>query len=492
MPFGLTNAPATQQRFLDSLLSDLMCDNSVFCYLDDIVIATSTFERHVEILNKLLTKLTDANITINFPKCSFFRNELKYLGFIVNSQGLQTDPDKVKAILDIPVPKTAKDVKKFLGTVSWYRRFVPNLSTLATPLNKLTSTHKKAPPFKWTPEAESAFNSNIQALVSTPILACPDFTKPFAVHCDASSFGIGAMLTQEFDGIEKPIAYMSKSLTHPQRNYSITERELLSVITALEHWRCYLDNDHKFTIYTDHSALQWFLRLDNPTETVILDNGPQMTSPELTNMFHSYKIPHIHFIPLHCPQVNTVERYNRTIITAVASFVNDDHRTWDKHLHKIQFAINSSVNESTKFTPAFLVFGRELVPCGSTYFQKDTTDDLIFAPRDIYAENLGQLIPIFDKVQSRLHSIHQNNASHYNKHRQNLEFEPGDIVWKRNYPISSSDKNFSAKLAPKYIKCIVSQKISPLVYNLTDTNNNNLGRWHIKDLKPTKTAKQPN
>ncbi|KAI5630759.1 integrase core domain-containing protein [Phthorimaea operculella] len=227
-------------------------------------------------------------------------------------------------------------------------------------------------------------------------------------------------------------------------------------------------------------------------ETVILDNGPQMTSPELTDMFHSYKIPHIHFIPLHCPQVNTVERYNRTIITAVASFVNDDHRTWDKHLHKIQFAINSSVNESTKFTPAFLVFGRELVPCGSTYSQKDTTDDLIFAPRDIYAENLGQLIPIFDKVQSRLHSIHQNNASHYNKHRQNLEFEPGDIVWKRNYPISSSDKNFSAKLAPKYIKCIVSQKISPLVYNLTDTNNNNLGRWHIKDLKPTKTAKQPN
>ncbi|KAI5633578.1 integrase core domain-containing protein [Phthorimaea operculella] len=227
-------------------------------------------------------------------------------------------------------------------------------------------------------------------------------------------------------------------------------------------------------------------------ETVILDNGPQMTSSELTDMFHSYKIPHIHFIPLHCPQVNTVERYNRTIITAVASFVNDDHRTWDKHLHKIQFAINSSVNESTKFTPAFLVFGRELVPCGSTYSQKDTTDDLIFAPRDIYAENLGQLIPIFDKVQSRLHSIHQNNASHYNKHRQNLEFEPGDIVWKRNYPISSSDKNFSAKLAPKYIKCIVSQKISPLVYNLTDTNNNNLGRWHIKDLKPTKTAKQPN
>ncbi|KAI5631553.1 integrase core domain-containing protein [Phthorimaea operculella] len=129
-------------------------------------------------------------------------------------------------------------------------------------------------------------------------------------------------------------------------------------------------------------------------ETVILDNGPQMTSSELTDMFHSYKIPHIHFIPLHCPQVNTVERYNRTIITAVASFVNDDHRTWDKHLHKIQFAINSSVNESTKFTPAFLVFGRELVPCGSTYSQR-TPRTTSFLLQEIYMQKISASLSPF-------------------------------------------------------------------------------------------------
>lgn len=718
MPFGLTNAPATQQRFLDKLLSDLMCDNSVFCYLDDIVIATQTFDQHVQLLKKIITKLEHANITVNFPKCSFFRSELKYLGYIVNHQGLQTDPSKVEAILNIQTPKSAKEVKKFLGTASWYRRFIPNLSTLAAPLTKLTSTAKKAPPFKWTPEADKAFNAIKKALISTPILACPDFSKPFAVHCDASSHGIGAMLTQDFDGVEKPIAYMSKTLSGPQRNYSITERELLSVITALEHWRCYLDNGQKFIIYTDHSALQWFLRLDNPTgrlarwcirlsmfnfeikhkrgsehlvpdmlsridhsinaissnfsqtndnwystvfnkcktnpsstpdyvikdsklykytrfntpfnsefswklviptefreniisnnhnpptsahfgifktyhriklnyfwpgmykdvakfvskcdiclahkhqnqltlglmgkpkqcsrpfqcisidfigplpathklnkfilvvtccfskycllfpikratstiishiienlvfmnygipETIILDNGPQMVSPELTNMFHYYNVPHIHFIPRHCPQVNTVERYNKTIITAVASFVDEDHRTWDRHLHKIQFAINSSVNESTNFSPAFLVFGREMVPCGSIHTQLDNVEDLIFSPRDIYAENIGNLIPIFSQVQSRLYSIHNNQAKYYNKKRKNVEFDQGDIVWKRNYPISSTEKYFCAKLAPKYIKCLISDKISPLVYNLTDLNNKNLGRWHIKDLKP--------
>lgn len=717
MPFGLTNAPATQQRFLDNLLSDLMLDNTIFCYLDDIVIATPTFEKHVELLTKLISKLSQANITVNFAKCSFFRNELKYLGYIVNQDGLQTDPSKVQAILNIQTPKSVKDVKRFLGTASWYRRFVPNLSTLTAPLTKLTSTSKKAPPFKWTPEADKAFNSIKQALVSTPILACPDFTKPFAVHCDASAYGIGAMLTQEFDGIEKPIAYMSKTLTAPQRNYSITERELLSVITALEHWRCYLDNGKQFTIYTDHSALQWFLRLDNPTgrlarwcirlsmfnfeikhkrgsehlvpdqlsriahvntfktsfeqskdtwynsvfdkckinptstpdyliknnklfkycravsehnsefnwklvipsefresiiaenhnsptaahfgifktyhrlklnyywpgmykdvalfiskcetclaykhqnqntiglmgkpkncsrpfqtiaidligplplsrklnrfilvvtccfskycliypikratssiikhilenlvfmnygipETIILDNGPQMISAELKELFDKYKIPHVHYTPRYCPQVNPVERYNKTLITAIASFVDDDHRTWDLHLNHIQFAINSSVNETTKFTPSFLVFGRELVTCGSIYSDTDSTDDLIYAPRDIYAENLGYLIPVFSQVQSRLYKAHQINAKLYDKHRQYKEFNIGDIVWRRNYPLSSSNKYFSAKLAPKFIKCIVTHKVSPLVYELTDFNHKPLGRWHIKDIKP--------
>lgn len=254
MPFGLSNAPATQQRFIDTLLSNKF-DNSVFCYLDDIVIATKTFDEHVILLNTILKKLTQANITVNFSKCSFFRNELKYLGYIIDEHGLHTGPDKVKAIHDIQTPKTSKEVKRFLGTASWYRRFVPNLSTLAAPLTKLTSTSKKAPPFKWNTQADKAFNLIKQALISTPILSCPDFTKPFSLHCDASSYGIGAMLTQDFDGIEKPIAYMSKSLTGPQRNYSITERELLSVVISIEYWRCYLDNGMKFTIYTDHSMV---------------------------------------------------------------------------------------------------------------------------------------------------------------------------------------------------------------------------------------------
>lgn len=715
MPFGLTNAPATQQRLMDKLFTPDF-ENKVFYYLDDIVIISKTFDEHITILFKVLSKLKNANITINFNKSQFFRKELKYLGYVVDEQGLRTDPNKVEAILKISTPTSRKDVKKFLGTASWYRRFIPNFSNLATPLNKLTSSGKKVPPFKWTEEAEKAFIAIKKALVATPSLACPDFTKRFAVHCDASSFGMGAMLTQEFNDVEKPIAYMSKSFNSAQRNYSITERELLSVITALEHWRCYLDNGQRFTLYTDHSALQWFLKLDNPTgrlarwcvrlsafnfdikhksgkdnvvpdilsrsipidlitynsshvtdewyrdlfqrcsnspntclnyiiknnklyrycrtgsllsseydwkevipadvremlimenhntptsahfgifktyhkvklryfwpgmyrdvakfiskcdtcmsyknqnhltlgimgkpkhcsrpfqcisvdllgplplsrklnrfilvvtccfskycllfsikratasivkhmlenlvflkygipETIIMDNGPQFASDELTSMLNSYNIPRIQFLPRYCPQVNTVERYNKTIMTAIASFVGNDHRTWDLNIPKIEFAINSAVNEVTKYTPAFLVFGRELVPCGSVYVNTDNSEDLIFAPRDQFADNIGLLGPIFSEVQQKLWVAHDRSAKYYNLRRMDVSFNIGDVVWKKNYTLSNAGQYYCSKLAPKFTKCRIIRKISPLVYDLSDLNGKHLGRWHVKDLK---------
>lgn len=202
-------------------------------------------------------------------------------------------------------------------------------------------------------------------------------------------------------------------------------------------------------------------------ETVILDNGPQFISHELLEMFKNYNIPKIHHTSVYTPQVNTVERYNKTIITAIASFVNEDHRTWDLNLYKIQFAINSSVNEVTMFTPAFLVFGRELVSCGSIY-DTDISDEIIFAPRDVYADNIGLISPIFSMVQNKLWLAHQRNTLTYNKKRQHIEFNNGDTVWKRNYTKSAAGRYYSAKLAPKFIKCLVSNKISSLIYELSD------------------------
>ncbi|CAH2214740.1 jg27622 [Pararge aegeria aegeria] len=217
--------------------------------------------------------------------------------------------------------------------------------------------------------------------------------------------------------------------------------------------------------------------------TILMDNGKQFTGNVLKALFTSYNIPNVRYTPKYTPQINTVERYNRTIMVAVSSYVENDHRSWDKNLPKIQFALNSSVSEATGFTPSFLVFGRELVSCGSYYVDKDLTSDIIFSPRDEYAENLGNLHKYFDKAQSALLKAHSRSSTQYNLRRKAVEFNVGDVVWKRTYYQSDKDNRFAKKLAPKFIKCRIISKKSPLVYELEDCNGNNLGIWHIKDLK---------
>lgn len=169
--FGLTNAPATQQRLVDLLFGEF--GPHVFAYLDDVIIISSDYQSHVTLLLKVLEKLKQANLTVNLDKCKFFRGQLKYLGYVVDACGLRTDPEKVEAILNYPTPTCRKDLKRFLGTATWYRRFVPNFSTVAGPLNRLTSMKKGTPPFKWTSEADVSFQKLKECLVSAPVLACP-------------------------------------------------------------------------------------------------------------------------------------------------------------------------------------------------------------------------------------------------------------------------------------------------------------------------------
>ena len=136
MPFGLTNAPATFQRLLDKIIGPEM-EPHAFAYLDDIIIVTETFDEHLEWLSKVLTKIKIAGLEINRKKCEFCCSQVHCLGFLVNENGLQTDPDKIDPILKYPVPRNIKDLRRFLGLASWYRRFIPNYATLASPLTML-------------------------------------------------------------------------------------------------------------------------------------------------------------------------------------------------------------------------------------------------------------------------------------------------------------------------------------------------------------------
>ncbi|MEI3777136.1 RNase H-like domain-containing protein [Pectobacterium brasiliense] len=710
MCFGLVGASASMQRLMDRLFGPEF-DNKVFCFQDDIIIVSSTFEEHVDLLNKVYQRLRDAGLTINMKKSQFCREELKYLGYLVDKHGLRTDPGKVEVILNYPTPTTAKEVKRFLGMSGWYRRFINNFSKITRPLNKLT---RKNIEFVWDSEAEHSFNQLKSALVSAPILKMPDYSLPFTILSDASAYSVAAVLTQTHDGVEHPIAYCSRTLNKNEVNYSTTERELLAVIFALEQFRQYVEGQ-ECTVVTDHASLLWFYKLKNPTgrlarwsmrlsqfnfkithrhgkemalpdalsrikieliehnsikdpwylhliksvennpknypnftldngklyrlsknkynltsefnwklvipeedrleilkkchdhptsahlgilkthkrialhyfwprlfqsvkdyvskcetckeykpvntarpglmgnpkivgkpfeaiscdllgpfpvsrnrnvhlivvsdyfskyvllqpirlatgmaiarfieknvflvhgvcKTIFMDNGPQFISAHFRQLLTKYNVPNIYYNPRYHPQTNQAERAIRNVVHAISCYVKNEHKKWDEHLVELQCALNTSVNESTKFTPYFLVHGREHIIDGSLYNVSDPPcprEQIAIQDAQPFSTKLNELNIIFQKVRKHLLVAHQRNEKYYNLRKRNAEFKVGQIVYKRTYYLSNKAKNFTSKLAPKFKKCIITAKLSPLVYTLADLEGKCLGNYHIKDI----------
>ena len=259
MPFGLTGAPATFQRLLDRLIGPEM-EPHCFAYLDDIIIVTETFEHHLRVLSEVFQKLRSAGLQINRDKCEWCCPQIRYLGFIINEHGLSVDPEKVGPVVNYPVPRNIQQLRRFLGMASWYRRFVGNFSSIIAPLRQLL---KKGVKWRWGQEQQRSFEKIKEYLTTTPVLASPDFNETFYLQTDASSVGLGAVLTQFFDGAERVIAYASRSLTAQELKYSVTEKECLSVLWSIEKFRVYLEGYH-FVVITDHSSLRWLHKLNNP------------------------------------------------------------------------------------------------------------------------------------------------------------------------------------------------------------------------------------
>lgn len=259
LAFGLHSAPATFQKFIDKILGPEL-EPFVFKYLDDIIIIAETFEKHLEILDEVLKRIIDAGFTLNRDKCHFVVPELKYLGYVVNANGLTVDPDKVSAILKIPTPTTVAEVRRMIGVAGWYKRFIPHYSDICAPLNRLT---RKSVKLVWDDNCNRAWNTIKQHLISAPILSCPDFSLPFVIQTDASSYGLGAVLTQSTTDGEKVVCYLSRSLSRLERRYTTTELECLAVLWAIEKLRSYVEGSH-FTVVTDHHSLCWLHNLKDP------------------------------------------------------------------------------------------------------------------------------------------------------------------------------------------------------------------------------------
>lgn len=260
MPFGLHSAPATFQRFLDLLITQNFEDFAV-AYLDDIIVFSENFEDHLIHLRTVLSKLAEANLQINKEKSTFCRKTLKYLGHIVGDGGIQTDPEKVKAIENLAPPVDVSGVRRIIGMAGWYGAFIPNFTEVIAPLNELLTKNSK---FHWGIRQEEALEKIKMKMKSAPILACPDYNKPFFLQTDASNVGLGSVLFQREGNQEKVIAFRSRALTSNEKNYTTTEKECLAVIWAIQRNLEYLEGI-PFTIITDHIALKWIFKLPNPT-----------------------------------------------------------------------------------------------------------------------------------------------------------------------------------------------------------------------------------
>lgn len=249
MAFGLCNAPATFQALMNDVLRPFL-RRFVLVFFDDILIYSKTWADHLRHLRAVLDELQRHRLFVKRSKCSFGAPAVSYLGHIISAAGVAMDPAKVAAIRDWPPPRSVRAVRGFLGLAGYYRRFVHNYGTVAAPLTALL----KKDGFVWDDAAMTAFAALKAAVSSAPVLAMPDFSKPFVVECDASATGFGGVLVQE----GHPVAFFSRPIAPRHRALAAYERELIGLVQAVRHWRPYLWGRH-FTVKTDHFSLKYLL-----------------------------------------------------------------------------------------------------------------------------------------------------------------------------------------------------------------------------------------
>ena len=258
-PFGLTNMPATFQRVMELALQGLQWTTCLI-YLDDVIIFGATHKEHFQRLRQVLQRIQEANFKLKPGKCELMKKEVEFLGHIVSQKGVRPNPHNTRKIQDWSAPSTVTEVRQFLGLCSYYRRFVKNFSILAKPLFDLT---KKESPLQWTTDCQNAFDKLKQHLLSPDIMAYPLDQGGYTLDTDACNDGIGAVLSQMQDGKERVIAYASRSLSKSERNYCVTDKELLAVVYFIDYFRHYLLG-RNFVTRTDHQALKWLFTIREP------------------------------------------------------------------------------------------------------------------------------------------------------------------------------------------------------------------------------------
>ena len=262
LSYGVASAPALFQETMDKILNGL---EHVGCILDDIIITGVDDDEHWRNVELVLQRLSDMNIQLNLSKCYFMKDEVEYFAFRVTKEGIQPSKKKVDAVLQVPEPKSLKELQSWLGLVNYYRKFIPNMSTIVQPLTELLG---KNVPWNWTDACKQACETVKQLSTSSSVLVHYQPERTVTLAVDASPYGVGAVISHEMDdGLDRPIAFASKSLSASERNYSQLEKEALAIIFGIKKFHQYLYG-RKFVLLTDHKPL-----------TVIL--GPKKGIPVL-------------------------------------------------------------------------------------------------------------------------------------------------------------------------------------------------------------------
>ena len=243
---------------MDTIFKDLILSGEVVIYMDDILIATpDNLTHHWQLVHRVLDWLEEHDLSLKPKKCIFEVREVEFLGIIIGHGQVHMDPVKVQGILDWPIPQNLRDVHSFLGLYSFYWRFIKGFATLAWQLNNLL---KKEVPWEWTPARQHTFEILKGRITQAPVLAMPDYEKPFELEVDASNYALGAVLNQwDSNNQIHPVAFYSATLSAAKWNFDIYDKELLAIHRPLKHWQHYLvGSPHKIIIHTNHSNLQYW------------------------------------------------------------------------------------------------------------------------------------------------------------------------------------------------------------------------------------------
>ena len=279
MPQGLTGAPATFQRLMEKTVGDMHLIE-VLVYLDDLIVFGRTLEEHEQRLEKVLKRLHEEGLKLSLEKCQFCLPSVTYLGHVVSAEGISTDPKKLEAVASWPRPRNITELRSFLGFCSYYRRFVEGFAKIAQPLNtllRMEGAEDESMPFEpgssahgirkpresiqeeWTDQCERAFLQLKGSLTQAPVLAYADPAKPYELHVDASREGLGGVLYQEYDGLLRPVAYVSRGLTPSEKNYPTHKLEFLALKwTVVDKLKDYLYGAN-FVVRTDNNPLTYIL-----------------------------------------------------------------------------------------------------------------------------------------------------------------------------------------------------------------------------------------